>query len=102
MQLKVEDPLQLEKLNGVVLVIVRVQLLILEIEGKAMALHNKNMNGNICYCKILYINYITYKNQMSETEVCRGSIYIYKAESEASVCLCVCGRTPPKLLHGSI
>ena len=42
-----EDPLQLEKLNGVVLVIVRVQLLILEIEGKAMALHNKNMNGNI-------------------------------------------------------
>ena len=46
MQLKVEDPLQLEKLNGVVLVIVRVQLLILEIEGKAMAVHNKNMNGN--------------------------------------------------------
>ena len=44
-----EDPLQLEKLNGVVLVIVRVQLLILEIEGKAMALHNKIMNGNISY-----------------------------------------------------
>lgn len=46
LQLKVEDPLQLEKLNGVVLVIVHVQLLILEIEGKAMALHNNNMNGN--------------------------------------------------------
>ena len=41
-----EDPLQLEKLNGVVLVIVLVQLLILEIEGKALVLHNKNMNGN--------------------------------------------------------
>ena len=54
MQLKVEDPLQLEKLNGVVLVIVRVQLLILEIEGKAMALHNKNMNGKISnsYCNM--------------------------------------------------
>ena len=47
LQRKVEDPLQLEKLNGVVLVIVRVQLLILEIEGKAMALHNKIMNGNM-------------------------------------------------------
>ena len=46
-----EDLLQLEKLNGVVLVIVRVQLLILEIEGKAMALHNKNMNGN--YIRII-------------------------------------------------
>ena len=47
MQLKVEDPLQLEKLNEVALVIARVQLLILEIEGKAMALHNNNMNGNL-------------------------------------------------------
>jgi hypothetical protein len=32
LQLKVEDQLQLEKLNGVVLVIVHVQLLLLEIE----------------------------------------------------------------------
>ena len=48
-----EDPLQLEKLNGVVLVIVRVQLLILEIEGKAMALHNKSINGNILVSKCM-------------------------------------------------
>ena len=42
-----EDLLQLEKLNGVVLVIVHVQLLILEIEGMAMALQINNMNGKI-------------------------------------------------------
>ena len=58
-----EDPLQLEKLNGVVLVIVRVQLLILEIEGKAMALHNKKLNGNylivivICLKKFKFLNF---------------------------------------------
>ena len=52
LQLKVEDPLQLEKLNGVVLVIVRVQLLILEIEGKAMALHNKSINGNKLFLSV--------------------------------------------------